>query len=394
MREMKKKCFVLFFLILLFCSCSTVFNEETESEIGGTMIWNYKSNNGIWSSPVYNNGIIYFGDDDGVFYALHSKTGEETWNFKTTGIIRCKAVVEDNCVFFVSDDGYLYALDQFSGKSKWSTDIGNNIRKSLPALTEYDYDYRQSSPVLIDNTLYIGSSDSYLYSIDSEDGSVRWKFDAGSSVRSTPLIHDGMVYIGTWGGSVFAIDMENGELKWEFETKGVNDVALNETINSDLAICDGNIIIGSRDTNIYAIDSKTGEQSWIYNFEDLSWIESSAVVVDDTIYIGSSDSSKLLSFDKSGNLLWSYDTGGWCWGTPFVYNNTVYIGSISAPTYEWSPALVSALHAVDQSTGSLKWTFEPEKISGYITGGIFSTPFVEDNILYFGSIDGNFYALE
>jgi len=35
------------------------------------------------SSPAVVNGIVYFGSNDGYFYALDAVTGHELWVFKT-----------------------------------------------------------------------------------------------------------------------------------------------------------------------------------------------------------------------------------------------------------------------------------------------------------------------
>jgi eukaryotic-like serine/threonine-protein kinase len=79
----------------------------------------------IWSSPAFVDGILYFGDwnyqgvkDDqgnkkwGYLYAVDAATGKELWNFKTGDNIVSSPVVDQNgVIYFGSNDGFLYALD-------------------------------------------------------------------------------------------------------------------------------------------------------------------------------------------------------------------------------------------------------------------------------------------
>lgn len=378
--------FIIAILLLSLASCSTnkVSNTQGQDQRPETT-WSVKTDGGIWSSPIYLDGVVYFGNDSGTFYALNSSTGETVWEFKTEGMIRSTPAIKENTIYFISDDGFLYALERTTGAKTWSTNIGSSIRKSLPQETAYDYDYRQASPTLEGDIIYVGSSDNSLYSIDSIDGSINWKFDADSMIRSTPLVYNNKVYIASWSGAVYGINSKSGDEIWSYRAGSV--------INSDLAICDGNIIIGSRDTNLYALNLESGNVTWKYNFVDQSWIDSSAITVENGFFIGSSDSMKLLFYTKSGKVNWEYNTGGWSWGTPLVTEHTVYIGSIYSPSYTYFPQTTMALHAVDRVTGERKWRFKPESKSGFIKGGVFSTPVINENIIYFGSIDGTFYAI-
>jgi hypothetical protein len=47
----------------------------------GTQIWNYTAG-GQTSSPVFADGYVYFGSDDGNVYCLVASTGDKIWNYK------------------------------------------------------------------------------------------------------------------------------------------------------------------------------------------------------------------------------------------------------------------------------------------------------------------------
>jgi len=74
---------------------------------------------------------------------------------------------------------------------KWSFTTGGYIRSS-PA-------------IVVDGTIYVGSSDGKLYAMNP-DGSEKWSFTTGNSVQSSPAIGaDGTIYVGSFDGRLYAI---------------------------------------------------------------------------------------------------------------------------------------------------------------------------------------------
>src|SRR3989442_1797778 len=56
----------------------------------------------------------------------------------------------------------------------------------------------QSSPAVVDGTVYIGCRDAHVYAVDAATGRKKWDYPTSKSwVISTPAVRDGMVYVGT-----------------------------------------------------------------------------------------------------------------------------------------------------------------------------------------------------
>ena len=47
--------------------------------------WKFPTGDRVVGSPVWSDGIIYFGGDDGNIYAVDSKTGRQLWKHATGG---------------------------------------------------------------------------------------------------------------------------------------------------------------------------------------------------------------------------------------------------------------------------------------------------------------------
>jgi hypothetical protein len=96
----------------------------------------------------------------------------------------------------------------------------------------------------MDGTIYIGSSDTYLYAINP-DGTLKWSYQTGNEIRSSPAIGaDGTIYVGSFDNYLYAIK-PYGSLKWKSLTNG--SVYCSPVIGTD-----GTLYIGSNDGYLYA----------------------------------------------------------------------------------------------------------------------------------------------
>lgn len=80
-------------------------------------------------------------------------------------------------------------------------------------------------------------------------------------------------------------------------------------------------------------------------------------------------------FIKAPSLAWEFQTGGPIYSSPVIEKETVYFGSLD-----------STLYALNSKTGQLKWKFKTE-------GDIRSNVLLDDNCLYCVSGDGCLYAI-
>lgn len=129
-------------------------------------------------------------------------------------------------------------------------------------------------------------------------------------------------------------------------------------------------------------------------------IFSSAAVVDGVVYIGSDDGFLYALDEAAGTLKWKFETQGRVAASPAVHDGVVYFGSYDG-----------AFYAVDATSGKEKWKFEGAFERRFAAPGIHgnlpahqvipdawdfyqSSPVVDRGRVYFGSGDGNVYALD
>ena len=129
----------------------------------------------------------------------------------------------------------------------------------FPAAGDLVFKFQTGGPVFSspavgwDGTIYVGSEDNNLYTVNT-DGSLGWQITTNGPVKSSPAINwDGRVYFGSYDNNVYCLDSTNGELLWKFPTNGfVNAVGFD----------DGRVYAGSWDCNMYCIDAETGRLLW------------------------------------------------------------------------------------------------------------------------------------
>jgi outer membrane protein assembly factor BamB len=386
--------------------------------------WKFHSSGRIFSSPAVSEGTVYFGSTTPFLYAVDLETGTLKWKFQTGSRITCSPAVAGGLVYFESYDDNFYALHT-SGKLKWKFQTagerrfaGKHLHGSSPASEAMPdpFDFFLSSPVVKAGVVYFGSGDGNVYALDAALGTLKWKFQTGDVVHASPAISDGTLFIGSWDTYFYAFDSTSGKEKWRFKTGEDHQIYNQVGIQSSAAIADGVVYFGCRDSNFYALDVATGQKKWTYNNKG-SWVIGSPAVKDGKVYFSTSDTGMFYQLGaKTGTPMFSLNFNHWpMFSSPALAGDMAYIGSHEGK-----------LIAIDLASQKTAWTFQTDgsvkngptytkadgapnyeaaftddfydtMVSGVdkmmTVGAVLSSPVVVDNVIYFGSTDGNLYVL-
>jgi outer membrane protein assembly factor BamB len=354
--------------------------------------WKFQTGGPVFSSPSVVGGVLYIGSLDTNLYAIDTASGTEKWHFRTEGPIRSSPAVMDATVYSFSRDGFLYAISASAGTELWRCKIAEtNQTKSFD-----DYEYFDSSPAIVDGTIYIGSGDKHLYAIAAATGQPVWNFAVKSKISSPPAVADGVVYFGVTDGNFYAVDAATGTNLWSFKTRGNsgNGYPKGDILHAPVVL-DGVVYFGSRDSAVYALDTATGKQQWRRDIMGGSnWAANSPAVHNGLLFVGSSITGALVALDtRTGNQKWQFNTYGTLaeYSSPTIANGIAYfgIGNVQMPIV--APAVPKLapgyVQAVDIATHKEKWRYK-------VDGQAWSTPAVVDGVIYFGCLDGCVYALQ
>jgi eukaryotic-like serine/threonine-protein kinase len=387
--------------------------------------WKFPTGDRIVSSAVAEGKVLYFGGDDGNIYAVDSETGRQIWKRTTGGPAPCTPAVANGTVYAGSYDGKFYALNAQTGAIKWKFATEGERRfeaKGIHGLQPKNqtiadqYDVFLSSPVVVQGAVYFGSGDGHLYSLDAATGELKWKFKTGDVIHASPAYADGVLFVGSWDSYFYAVDAATGKEKWRFH--GGEDPLIHNQVGfqSSAAVVDGVVYVGCRDSNLYALEAATGKEKWKF-FNELSWVIVSPAITNGKVIFATSDSSLYHVADAAtGKSVLKQQDKAYMFSSPVVAGDVVLIGVLNG-----------TLQARDLKTGEPLWDFQTEtskQNKGWVLtadrkfnepmfftsswreaptvgterqfniGAIFSTPLVMNGAVYFGSTDGNLYAID
>jgi len=387
--------------------------------------WKFRTRAKVLSSPAVSGNTVYIGSADHFIYALNAADGSVRWRYKTRGAVNSSPAVALQTVFATSLDGDVYALDAGDGTLKWKFTTGGERRFTAPGIhgstprserMPDPFDVFLSSPTVVDQTVYIGSGDHHVYALDAKNGTTRWTFETGDVVHASPAVVAGVLYIGSWDRNLYALNAATGALIWKFQTGDDTDAYNQVGIAGSAAVAGGTVFFGCRDGHFYAVDAKTGAKRWAHD-NHMGWVIASPATDHGVVYFPTSDGQRFKALDAAtGATIYDISNRAISFSSPAVARDTIFYGTSDG----W-------LHAIDLRTGRSKADFQTDgskenadkyvdgsgnirsealypdstldgMIIGiermYSLGSVLSSPVVVDGVVYFGSTDGNVYALE
>jgi outer membrane protein assembly factor BamB len=143
------------------------------------------------------------------------------------------------------------------------------------------------------------------------------------------LISDGTrVFLPLYNHDIGAIDLdalrENNTIveDWTFDTdNGIWDAPL---LHEDV------LYFGAMNHKFYALNAEDGTQRWELDLEGA--VAGSPVVYEDRLYVGSF-ARKIFEISLDGDILRTYTTENWVWGSPVVVDGVLYAADMGGYAY-------------------------------------------------------------
>ncbi|MFP9191946.1 PQQ-binding-like beta-propeller repeat protein [Natronosalvus vescus] len=313
----------------------------------------------------------------------------ERWVFETDGRISGGAAIADQTVYVGSGNSYFYAMDINSGDKIWSTRI--------PA-ANYN-----STPTISGDKIFVNDGAGDIVAFDREFGEIVWDTNSHNvrPVGSPSLIND-IIYTNSDDGEVVGIARGSGDIKWRHEIDGRGSMTT--------AISNGILYAVGVPHHVYALDLESQERLW----ETETGSSTMGLAVGkDHVYAGAQKNETIYAFDpQNGEIIWESDVGSMILTSISYHSGDLFAGTrdgvISVGTegaIRWeNPAgghrgnitLTNELlftgsddgvHALDRTGGEEIWYFQTDEY-------IHAAPSVVNDVLIVGTDAGDIYALE
>jgi outer membrane protein assembly factor BamB len=331
---------------------------------------------GICSSPLVENGIVYYVSNRGELMAVDAdgfRDGSNDGLVKDEKLTRevdadiiwrldmmeelgvaqhnmanSSPVIFENLVYVSTSNGQdeshvnvpspkapaIIAVDKTTGKVVWEDNpVGEKILHG-----------QWSSPAvgMIGGTMQvvIGQGDGWARGYEAKTGKRLWEFDLNpkdsvwpktrNEVISTPVIHENVVYIangqdpehGEGVGHLYAIDAtKTGDITTSGQIWHYGDIR--RSISTG-AIFNGILFYSDFSGFLHAVDIKTGKPFWKHDMFAAIW--GSPMVIDGKVYLGDEDGDvAILTADRTLKLVAENNMGSSVYGTPVPVNGTLFL---------------------------------------------------------------------
>jgi outer membrane protein assembly factor BamB len=214
-----------------------------------------------------------------------------------------------------------------------------------------------------------------VYAINLKDGKEIWKYPPKTDSKLTffappVLTPDGQLLVAGYDNAIHSLNSANGQENqgnWPFRN------ATDRYVAAPLITGD-KIFAPNSNGTLYALDL-TGKQLWTFHTTEPLW--ATPATDGKVIYLPAMDHHVYALDPQSGKVIWqSQDLGGAVVGTPTIGpDGNLYVGSFGRQ-----------MTAIDPQNGDTIWD-KPT------TGWIWSSPTLDQGVLFFGDLDGAFYAM-
>ena len=307
---------------------------------------------------VYDN-TVYFGTDDGVFFALDFDSGEEVWRFTGEDVIESEPAITEDSVFIGASDGRFYALDRATGAVRWEAEFLDKVVAGANIVND---------PVSGEPRVLVAGNDGLLRCMDTQDGTEIWSYQTDNLINGSPaMLDDKRIIFGGCDSFLHIVDLENGESIEQYETTAY--------IPSTVAVYEGIGYSGNYANEVLAFDPGDLGQLWVYSDRRFPFYSSPAVN-ESFVFIGSRD-KRLHAIDRqTGEAAWTFRSSGRVDSSPIAFSDAVVFSSADG-----------ALYAVAQDTGEELWKLE-------LGASIIASPIFAGGRLIIGDQGGTLFSLE
>lgn len=260
----------------------------------GDLRWKTKVNdfdNDTWINA--NDEVVVVGWENNTC-ALNVDNGEVVWKNVDVQFVCSNPVIHGDQVIIGTRNGALYSLDLNDGDTNWHVVLGD--QKVYPSVSENPKKSGiavatgkkcsminaqdgsvvwsvptngiiRAPPRYEGDTVYVGSSDTCVYSIKSKTGFVNWKHKTGWAIVSTPMVRNDCVFVTSLDHHLYVLDTSQGDILWSFMG--------NAAIHSSPMVYGDFVFFGCDDGRFYAVNISTHELGWSF---------APAYTIDDHIY--------------------------------------------------------------------------------------------------------------
>lgn len=180
-----------------------VFCVEPDSLVArhgsdGSVAWQVPLTEALAVPPVWDNGWLVVATSSNSVLAFRASDGQLIWHKDVGSPAHAPPALAADRVYIPTDDGRIVALRVDDGTAIWE----RNLRSAA------------GDVLALDDRVYTGSKDQFLYCLMAKDGSVGWRWRTGGPVVGLPAADEHNVYFAALDNVLRGLDRTSGAQKW------------------------------------------------------------------------------------------------------------------------------------------------------------------------------------
>lgn len=293
--------------------------------------WQFKPKNGLSSEIAVDNGIVYFGANDGAVYAVDAEFGKQLWRYETKAPVFARPNVSGGKVYVATSDDIVYCLEKESGRWLWHYKRGGSYITTVHGNSAPAVDLGPGGSGLV----YAGFSDGYLAALSAQDGNLKWeqKIHRGAKftdVDAMPLVDGNRIYVPSYDGELYALDKTKGTIFWHIELGGSKKVVVDDKM----------LFVAASNGTVSGVNKETGRIAWRFNLDDGT--PTNLVQRGNYLAFGGSRQFFYVIYKGDGNLAYRFNAGlrSGFFSSPAQLDQDIYILSNFGNLYvfKWNVA--------------------------------------------------------
>jgi len=196
----------------------------------GSVLWKFKSDGPVHSTPSIAEGLAYFAGCDEVFHAIRISDGKEMFSVASGAYTGASPALRGGAAYYGTFNNEVLMVNLKERKIGWRY---QHPQRKFPFY---------SSAALANDRVVVGGRDKLVHGL-SAAGKAIWTFATRARVESSPAIAGGRVFVGSNDGRFYVLNLNTGAKLWEFNAGA--------PLSASPAIANGRVVIGSQDGRLY-----------------------------------------------------------------------------------------------------------------------------------------------
>lgn len=172
----------------------TALKQET-----GAVAWRRPFAGKLAVPLVADNGWLIGADLSGTVLAFRAADGELIWRQELGVPVHAAPALAADRVYVALEDGRVVALDVSTGARHWERRLEGPPNDMLA----------------LDDRIYVGSDDNFLYCLLASNGEVAWRWRTGGDVIGVPIVDEHRVYFVSKDNVLRGLDRRSGSQRWQ-----------------------------------------------------------------------------------------------------------------------------------------------------------------------------------